>query len=198
MDLVRLILDILRYILDWHTAMYWITHKCRDFHYPPSLRREPRPCKRNIVLYDCDGTNPPLRTKQPDPDPLTPPEFLLPAWFNLNLSLINNSIMQRGMKLLTQWRHNDHNGVSNRQAYGCLLNRLFRRRSKKTSNLRVAFVRGIHRWAVNAPHKGPVTRKMFPFDDDIMTGIKFSPYKWMGAPEHSLSNDSVCIGYSVY
>ena len=31
------------------------------------------------------------------------------------------------------WRHNDHDGVSNHQPHGCLLNRLFRRRSKKTS-----------------------------------------------------------------
>ena len=27
---------------------------------------------------------------------------------------------------------------------------------------------GIHRWRVNSPHKGPVTRKMFPFDDVII------------------------------
>ena len=33
----------------------------------------------------------------------------------------------------------------------------------------LAFVRWIHRWPVNSPHKGPVTRKMFPFDDVIMT-----------------------------
>ena len=32
----------------------------------------------------------------------------------------------------------------------------------------LAFVRGIHRWPVNSPHKVPVTRKMFPFDDVIM------------------------------
>ena len=31
-----------------------------------------------------------------------------------------------------------------------------------------AFVRGIHRWPVNSPHKDPVTRKMFPFDDVLM------------------------------
>ena len=31
-----------------------------------------------------------------------------------------------------------------------------------------AFVRGIHRAPVNSPHKWPVTRKMFPFDDVIM------------------------------
>ena len=37
----------------------------------------------------------------------------------------------------TQWRHNEYDGVSNHQPYDCLLNRLFRRRSKKTSKLRV-------------------------------------------------------------
>ena len=31
------------------------------------------------------------------------------------------------------------------------------------------FVRGIHRRPVNSPHKVPATRKMFPFDDVIMT-----------------------------
>ena len=36
-----------------------------------------------------------------------------------------------------QWRHNGHDGVSNHQRPECLLNRLFRRRSKKTSKLRV-------------------------------------------------------------
>ena len=33
----------------------------------------------------------------------------------------------------------------------------------------LAFVRGIHRRPVNSQHKGPVTRKMFPFDDVIMS-----------------------------
>ena len=33
------------------------------------------------------------------------------------------------------WRYNDHDGVSNHQPHGCLLNRLFRRRWKKTSKL---------------------------------------------------------------
>ena len=35
-----------------------------------------------------------------------------------------------------------------------------------------AFVRGVHRWSANSPQKGPVTRKMFPFDDVIMIGSK--------------------------
>ena len=36
-----------------------------------------------------------------------------------------------------QWRHNGRDGVSNHQPHDCLLNRLFRLRSKKTSKLRV-------------------------------------------------------------
>ena len=36
-----------------------------------------------------------------------------------------------------QWRHNGRDGVSNHQAHHCLLNRLSRRSSKKTSKLRV-------------------------------------------------------------
>ena len=68
------------------------------------------------------------------------------------------------------WRHNDHDGVSNHQPQGCLLNRAFRGRSKKTSKLRVTgLCVGNSPVPVNSPHKGPVTRKMFPFDDVIMT-----------------------------
>ena len=39
---------------------------------------------------------------------------------------------------------------------------------KHQSSTSLAFVRGIHRWPVNSPHKWPVTRKMFLFDDVIM------------------------------
>ena len=71
--------------------------------------------------------------------------------------------------LSLHWRHNDHDGVSNHQPHGCLLNRLFGRRSKKTSKLRVTgLCAGNSPGPVNSPHKGPVTRKMFPFDDVIM------------------------------
>ena len=67
------------------------------------------------------------------------------------------------------WRHNGLDSVSNHQPHDCLLNRLFRRRSKKTSKLRVAGL-----CAGNSPGTGvfPVrkarTRKMFSFDDVIM------------------------------
>ena len=47
----------------------------------------------------------------------------MPDWNILNKSL--------------QWRHNGCDSVSNHQPHDCFLNRLFRRRSKKTSKLRV-------------------------------------------------------------
>ena len=48
-------------------------------------------------------------------------------------------------------------------------------RSKKTSKLRVTgLCVGNSPGPVNSPHKGPVPRKMFPFDDVIMMIIK--PY----------------------
>ena len=40
---------------------------------------------------------------------------------------------------------------------------------KHQSSASLAFVWGIHHWPVNSPRKGPVTRKMFPFDDAIMS-----------------------------
>ena len=39
---------------------------------------------------------------------------------------------------------------------------------KHQSSASLAFVQGIHRGPVNSPHKGPVTRKIFPFDDVFM------------------------------
>ena len=39
---------------------------------------------------------------------------------------------------------------------------------RKHQSASLAFGRGIHRLPVNSPHKGPVTRKMFPFVDVIM------------------------------
>ena len=39
---------------------------------------------------------------------------------------------------------------------------------KHQSSASLAFVRGIHGGPMNSPHKWPVTRKLFPFDDDII------------------------------
>ena len=68
-------------------------------------------------------------------------------------------------RVTLQWRHTGREGISNHQPDNCLLNRLFRRRSKETSKLCVTGL-----YAGNSPHKWPVMRKMFPFDDVIMHG----------------------------
>ena len=39
---------------------------------------------------------------------------------------------------------------------------------KHQSSASLVIMRRIHRWPVDSPHKGPVTRKMFLFDDIIM------------------------------
>ena len=85
--------------------------------------------------------------------------------------IINAIAILTAENLLPQlhWRHNDQDGVPNHQPHGCLLNRLFRRRLKKPSKLRViGLYVGNSLRPLNSPHIGPVTRKMFPFDDVIM------------------------------
>ena len=57
--------------------------------------------------------------------------------------------------LSLQWHHNGHSSVSNHQPHDCLLHRLFRRRSKKTSKLRVTGL-----CAGNSPGTGEFSAQM--------------------------------------
>ena len=41
-------------------------------------------------------------------------------------------------------------------------------KKKNQSSTSLAFLRGIHQWLVDSPHKGLVMQKMFPFDDAII------------------------------
>ena len=61
--------------------------------------------------------------------------FAASPWVTISEYLLKQQT-RNGIETL-RWRHNDHDSVSNHQPHGCLLNRLFRRRSKKTSKLRV-------------------------------------------------------------
>ena len=79
---------------------------------------------------------------------------------------IDRQLIQQFMDIGSlQWRHNERDGVANHRHADYLLNRLFRRKSKKISKLCVT---GLRRRPVNSSHKGPVTRKIFSFDDVIM------------------------------
>ena len=66
------------------------------------------------------------------------------------------------MLLSLRWRHNDHAGVSNHQPHGCLLNRLFRRKSKKTSKLRVTGL-----CAGNSPGTGEFPAQMASYAENV-------------------------------
>ena len=91
-----------------------------------------------------------------------------------------------------QWRHNGRGGVWNHQPHDCLFNRLFKR-TKLQSSGSLAFVRGIHRWPVNSPHKWPVTRKMFPFDDVTMPWLKI---RYQFVPPHQVQQQCDGLGWS--
>ena len=67
-----------------------------------------------------------------------------------------------GFPLTLRWRHNDHAGVSNHQPHGCLLNRLFRRKSKKTSKLRVTGL-----CAGNSPGTGEFPAQMASYAENV-------------------------------
>ena len=67
---------------------------------------------------------------------------------------------------------------------------------KHQTSASLAFVWRIERWPVNSPHKGPMMRKMFPFDDVIMEWIFVR--KWIHGSfvqdDFSLIN---CVHYDV-
>ena len=73
---------------------------------------------------------------------------------------------------------------------------------KHQSSASLAFPRGINWRPVSSPHKGSVTRKMFPFDDVIMCfvlfGVKFNGLlkhiqRWPADPTRHLQ--SLVVGY---
>ena len=71
------------------------------------------------------------------------------------------STWQEWLPASLQWRHNGRDGVSNHKpdvVYSTVYWSVYQRKHLSPASL--AFVRGIHRWPVNSPHKGPVTRKM--------------------------------------
>ena len=60
-------------------------------------------------------------------------------WINIQSPLLSDQRCWHGQCYVVslQWRQNEHDSVSNHQPHDCLFNCLFRRRSKKTSKLRV-------------------------------------------------------------
>ena len=61
----------------------------------------------------------------------------------------------------------------------------------------LALVREIHRWPLNSPHKGPITKEMFPFDDvimecDVKNDIDFLSTATLSVP-NSFQDKKICF-----
>ena len=85
------------------------------------------------------------------------------------LACFNGVTHHLGWGVSLQWHHNERDGVSNHGVsivYSTVCSGADQRRHQSSASL--AFVRGIHWWRMNSPHKGPVTLKTFPLDDAIM------------------------------
>ena len=84
------------------------------------------------------------------------------GWRNDREIGIGECLGDKSRQKSLRWRHNDHAGVSNHQPHGCLLNRLFRRKSKKTSKLRVTGL-----CAGNSPGTGEFPAQMASYAENV-------------------------------
>ena len=92
-----------------------------------------------------------------------------------------------------RWRHNGRDSVSNHQPHHCLLNRLFRRRSKKTSKLRVTGL-----CVGNSPEKrwipctnGQLRGKCFHLMTSSCIGSPNCRCRWLPPWQHNRGHSSV-------
>ena len=112
----------------------------------------------------------------------------------LHFSCTHPLIYGQILLLSLQWRHNGRNSVSNHQPHHCLLNGLFRRRSKKTSKLRITGL-----CVGNLPGTGEFPAQMAsnteksPFDDVIMMYVVGFVDSWHTKPSKS---ESACFSYT--
>ena len=82
-----------------------------------------------------------------------------------------------------RWRHNRRDSVSNHQPHDCLLNRLFRRRSKKTSKLRVTGL-----CAGNSPGTGEFPAQMASNAENVSIWWRHHVQSWRGRLPETLSS----------
>ena len=105
-------------------------------------------------------------------------EYFVKKYLKLKVSLHEvglfvSMMLQRPMRCHRccplRWRHNGAVAsqiTSLKTVYSTIYSGAYKRKYQCSESL--TFVRGIHRWPVNSPHKRPVTQKMFPFDNVIM------------------------------
>ena len=79
-------------------------------------------------------------------------------WWNIRAPIFHNRHYSDAIAMATQI-------TSFTILYSTVYSGADDRKHQRSASL--AFEWGIHQWPVNSPHKWPVTRKMFPFDDVI-------------------------------
>ena len=84
------------------------------------------------------------------------------------------NMISHGALAILQWRHNGHDGISNHQPYTIVYSTVYSGadQRKHQGSASLAF-----QWPVNSPHKWPVTRQMFLFDDVIMKYFTLQRWK---------------------
>ena len=152
--------------------------------------------------------------------------WLVLSWLYLNFHIIHvvyllifyklGSQALRGAKVYDslQQRHHERDGIPNHQPHDCLLDLLFRHRSKKTSNLRV-----IGLCEGNSTVTGEFTTQRFSNAESVSiwwrhhvlqcqwiqlsfkgtgkTGLPFTTTKHNTGPVHSLHIRSVCLSWQI-
>ena len=132
--------------------------------------------------------------------------FLLAQFLPIAFRFIstNNTPSQFSGKLITTYHYDDvimtmlaSQITSLTVVYSIVYSGVNQRKHQSSASL--AFVREIHRGPVNFPHKWPVTRKMFPFDDVIMHKHtrKMYMYAFMRMPIH-LPFKMIILKYECY
>ena len=110
----------------------------------------------------------------------------IPMWEIIHKPLmanINSDHCRVYALLVLQWRHNGRDGVSNHQPHDSLLNRLFGRRSKKTSKFRVTGL-----CAGNSPVTGEFPAQMTSNAENV-------PIWWR---HHGMIKGSLCKSFTVH
>ena len=116
--------------------------------------------------------------------------FKMLTWFGLLnkyaywwQTVRNYEMFKRSVSVPLQWRHNGRDSVSNHQPDHCLLKGLFRRRSKKTSKLRVTGL-----CALNSPGTGEFPAKMASNAENV--SIWWRHHDWLETFTFHLNLDS--------
>ena len=92
--------------------------------------------------------------------------------------------------LTFRWRHNECDGISNQPPHDCLLNRLFKHRSKKTSKLRVTGL-----WAGNSPVTGEFPAQIASNAEKVSYLMRLWWF-WINRPISQIPECTCCISHN--